>query len=97
MIAVWVKSLAGVYGAEEAAFRLAYSDTALDRRRSLWHHRDEYLVEGGIATDEYHILAIFEGEGPERDVVFACLSIRHQQRFREDLSLGEDQTTHWRI
>jgi hypothetical protein len=33
-------------------------------------HHDEYLVEGGIAPDEYRILAIFEGGGPDRTVVF---------------------------
>ncbi|KAE8400819.1 hypothetical protein BDV37DRAFT_296696 [Aspergillus pseudonomiae] len=38
-------------------------------------YRDEYLVEGCIAADEYRILAIFEGGGTERDVVFECLFI----------------------
>ncbi|PYH52386.1 uncharacterized protein BO96DRAFT_437954 [Aspergillus niger CBS 101883] len=72
MIAVWVKGLAGVYSAEEAASGLGYSDTGRDRRRKLWHHRDEYLVEGGIAADEYRILAVFEGGGPEHEIVFEC-------------------------
>ncbi|KAL4934966.1 hypothetical protein BDV06DRAFT_234851 [Aspergillus oleicola] len=72
VIAVWVEHLSGVYSAEEVAARLGYSDTGLDPRRKLWHHRDEYLVEGGIAADEYRILAVFEGGGPEHDVVFEC-------------------------
>ncbi|BCR83531.1 uncharacterized protein ACHE_10933A [Aspergillus chevalieri] len=72
VIAVWVEHLSGVYSAEEVAARLGYSDTGLDRRRKLWQHRDEYLVEGGIVADEYRVLAIFEGGGPERNVVFAC-------------------------
>ncbi|KAE8132450.1 hypothetical protein BDV38DRAFT_275130 [Aspergillus pseudotamarii] len=38
-------------------------------------HRDEYLVEGRIRADEYRILAVFEGGGPERNVVFECLFI----------------------
>ncbi|KAL5042241.1 hypothetical protein BDW71DRAFT_217091 [Aspergillus fruticulosus] len=46
VIAVWAKGLAGVYSAEEAATKLGYSDTGLDRRRKLWHHRDEYLGGG---------------------------------------------------
>lgn len=70
LIAVWTKGLAGVYSAEEAASKLGYSDTGLDRRRTLWHHRDEYLIEGGIAADEYRILAVFEGGGPEHEIVF---------------------------
>ncbi|KAK9629781.1 hypothetical protein V6Z98_003329 [Aspergillus fumigatus] len=74
LIAVWVKDLAGVYSAEEVACRLGYSDTGPDHRRRLSPHRDEYLVEGGIAADEYRILAVFKGGGPERNVVFACRS-----------------------
>ncbi|KAE8130867.1 hypothetical protein BDV38DRAFT_42195 [Aspergillus pseudotamarii] len=72
VIAVWTKGLAGVYSAEEAASKLGYSDAGLDRRRKLWHHRDEYLIEGGIAADEYRILAVFEGGGPEHEIVFEC-------------------------
>lgn len=70
VIAVWAKNLAGVYSAEEVACRLGYSDTGLNPRRRLRNHHDEYLVEGGIAADEYRILAVFEGGGPERNVVF---------------------------
>ncbi|KAL4951595.1 hypothetical protein BDW69DRAFT_36653 [Aspergillus filifer] len=72
VIAVWVEHLSGVYSAEKVAARLGYSDTGLDPHRKLWHHRGEYLVEGGIAADEYRILAVFEGGGPEHDVVFEC-------------------------
>lgn len=32
--------------------------------------------KGGIAADEYRILAIFEGGGAERDVVFECPAYR---------------------
>lgn len=70
VIAVWVKGLAGVYSAEEAASRLGYSDTGLQRK--ICHHRDEYLVEGGIVDTEYRVLAIFEGGGPPRNIVFEC-------------------------
>lgn len=61
----------GVFGAEEVASRLGYSDTGGDISRQIWHHRDEYLVDGGIPADEYRILAVFEGGGPDRDVVFS--------------------------
>lgn len=72
VIAVWTKGLASVYSAEEVARRLGYSDIGLDPKRKLQPHRDEYLVEGCIAADEYRILAIFEGGGTERVVVFEC-------------------------
>ncbi|CRG91094.1 hypothetical protein PISL3812_08142 [Talaromyces islandicus] len=72
VVAVWVKHLAGVYSAEEAASTLGYCDTGLDPTRKLCHHHDEYLVDGGIAADEYRILAVFEGGGPERNVIFTC-------------------------
>lgn len=71
VIAVWAKDLFGVFDAEEVASRLGYSDTGGDIRRQLWHHCDEYLVEGGIPADEYRILAVFEGGGPDRYVVFS--------------------------
>ncbi|PIG79218.1 hypothetical protein AARAC_011830 [Aspergillus arachidicola] len=71
VIAVWAKDLAGVYSAEEVACRLGYFDMGLDPRRRLRNHHKEYLVEGGIAADEYRILAKFEGGGPERNVIFA--------------------------
>lgn len=72
VIAVWVEHLSGVYSAEEIAARLGYSDTGLDPQRKIWHHRDEYLVEGGIVADEYRVLAIFEDGGPPRNIVFEC-------------------------
>ncbi|KAL2005968.1 hypothetical protein VTN00DRAFT_9622 [Thermoascus crustaceus] len=72
VIAVWARDLPGVYDAEKVASGLGYSDTGSDNRRKLRHHHDEYLVEGGIAADDYHILALFEGGGPDRDVVFEC-------------------------
>lgn len=72
MVAVWAKGLAGVCSAEDAASRLGYSDTGLDIRKKLYPHCDEYLLEGGLAADEYRILAVFEGGGRERDVIFEC-------------------------
>jgi hypothetical protein len=68
----WAEDLAGVYSAEEAAYMLGYSDAGPNPQKRLRNHHDEYLVEGGVAADEYHILAIFEGGGPERDVAFEC-------------------------
>lgn len=59
LIAVWAKNLAGVYSTEEVAHRLGYSDAGLNPRRRLRNHHDEYLVEGGIAADEYRILAFW--------------------------------------
>lgn len=64
--------MSGVCSAEEVAARLGYSDTGLDPHRKLWHHRDEYLVEGGIVADEYRVLAIFEGGVPPRNAVTEC-------------------------
>ncbi|KAH2362356.1 hypothetical protein KXV92_007135 [Aspergillus fumigatus] len=69
VIAVWAKDLPGVYSAEEVASILGYSNTGPNPRKRLCNHYDEYLVEGGIAMDEYRILALFEGGGPDRDVV----------------------------
>ncbi|CDM32749.1 unnamed protein product [Penicillium roqueforti FM164] len=74
MIAVWVEGLVGVYSAEEAASRLEYIDIGLGLRKS--PHYKEYLIEGGIATDEYRILAVFEGGGLEYDAVFEYPSYR---------------------
>ena len=77
VIAVWTENLPGVYSAERIAARLEYSDTGPNPRRRTWHHRGEYLVEGGIAAaDEYRVLAIFEGGGPPRNVVFKYPSYR---------------------
>ncbi|KAG2417206.1 hypothetical protein HFD88_008425 [Aspergillus terreus] len=70
VIAVWAQDLLHVYSAEDAARTLEYSDWGSDPQRRLDAHEDEYLVEGGIAADEYRILAVFEGGGPERTVVF---------------------------
>lgn len=66
VIAVWAKDLNGVYSAEQVASVLKYPDEMIR------NHYDEYLVEGGIAADQFRILAIFEGGGAERDVVFEC-------------------------
>lgn len=89
VIAVWVKGLAGVYSAEEAACRLKYSDTDTDRKRKPWPHRDEYLLDGGIAADDYRVLAVFEGGGPEHDVVFECPLYQITTRVPSGLFLGQ--------
>lgn len=72
VIAIWSRDLFGVYDAESVATELGYFDTGSDRRRMVRNHRDEYLVDGGIAADEYCVLAVFEGSGPDRNVVFEC-------------------------
>lgn len=72
VIAVWTKDLTGVYSAEKVALMLEYPDTESSCRKRLPNHLDEYLVEGGIAADEYRILAVFEGGGTERVVTFEC-------------------------
>ncbi|CEL06333.1 hypothetical protein ASPCAL07439 [Aspergillus calidoustus] len=72
VIAVWAKDLTGVYDAEEVASLLGYSDTGSDPCRKRRDHHDEYIIEGGILADEYRILAIFNGSGMQRDVVFEC-------------------------
>ncbi|KAJ9224384.1 hypothetical protein DTO169C6_3215 [Paecilomyces variotii] len=94
VIAVWAKGLTGVYSAQSVASMLGYSDTGTDPRRRIQHHRDEYLVESGIAADEYCILAVFEGGGKDRDVVFEYPLYKTRTT---NSSLEEDQTTHWRI
>lgn len=71
VIAVWVGNLVDVYSAEVAASKLRYSDMGLDPARKLWHHCEENPVNGGIAADEYRVLAVFEGGGPDRNVIFA--------------------------
>ncbi|RAK79180.1 uncharacterized protein BO72DRAFT_400561 [Aspergillus fijiensis CBS 313.89] len=63
VIAVWAEHMTRVFSAKEAATRLAYRDPEL--------YGEEYLVEGGIVADDYRVLAVFEGGGPARNVVFA--------------------------
>ncbi|KAL4736615.1 hypothetical protein BDV11DRAFT_193493 [Aspergillus similis] len=72
IIAIWVKDLPGLYSAEDVAEQLGYpeSEPGMNQGMTVSAHRDEYLVEGGIAPDEYRILAIFEGGGPDRTVIF---------------------------
>ncbi|KAL4761373.1 uncharacterized protein BDW70DRAFT_168115 [Aspergillus foveolatus] len=72
IIAIWVKDLPGLYSAEDVAQQLGYpkSGSEPNRRATISAHHGEYLVEGGIKPDEYRILAIFEGGGLDRTVVF---------------------------
>lgn len=60
-IAIWSRGLRNVYDAYEVAKWLGYHSPSLDPRRQLDNHLDEYLVAGGISTDEYRVLAIFHG------------------------------------
>jgi hypothetical protein len=53
------------YDAYNVARRLGYTDTGIHPRRQLSHHRDEYLIYGGISADDYAILAIFPAGGDE--------------------------------
>ncbi|KAH1971363.1 hypothetical protein KXW88_003158 [Aspergillus fumigatus] len=89
VIAVWAKDLPGVYSAEEVASILGYSNTGPNPRKRLCNHYDEYLVEGGIAMDEYRILALFEGGGPDRDVVFECPFYRIPARIPREFLPGK--------
>jgi hypothetical protein len=50
-----------------------YNDSGQDRRRRLRNHWHEYLVWGGIFVDDYRILAVFRGDGPERSVPLCSL------------------------
>ncbi|KAL4962047.1 uncharacterized protein BDV14DRAFT_179193 [Aspergillus stella-maris] len=91
VVAVWARGLMGVYSAEEAATKLGYNDMGLtgmdpDERRKIRHHWNEYLVEGGIAADEYRILAIFEGGGPDRVVDFEW----PEYRLRSSMAIPRD-------
>lgn len=61
IIAIWSRGLCNVYDAYEVAKRLGYHSKSLDPRERLENHLDEYLVAGGISSDEYRILAIFHG------------------------------------
>ena len=47
---------------------LGYKNSGQDRRRRLKSHRYKYLVWGSIPADDYRILAVFPGDGPERSV-----------------------------
>jgi hypothetical protein len=51
-----------VYG---IAQKLGYTDPGIHPRRRLSHHRDEYLIYGGISVDDYAILATFPAGGDE--------------------------------
>ncbi|KAL4985265.1 hypothetical protein BDW68DRAFT_165466 [Aspergillus falconensis] len=72
VIAIWAKDLRGLYSAEDIAEQLGYPEFGPGTADGMTvsAHRNEYLVEGGISPDEYRILAVFEGGGPDRTVVF---------------------------
>jgi len=68
IIAVWAEDMHHLYKAEDIAETLGYDDSGQDPRRRLRNHRHEYLVWGSILADDYRILAVFAGDGPERSV-----------------------------
>ena len=53
------------YDAYSMAQRLGYTVSSVHPRRQLSHHRDEYLIYGGISADDYAILAILPAGGNE--------------------------------
>jgi hypothetical protein len=63
-----------LYEAEDIARSLRYNNSGQDRRRKLAYFRHEYLVWGGIAADDYRILGVFSGDGPERSVLLRSLT-----------------------
>jgi len=74
IIAVWAKDIHHLYKAEDIARALGYNNSGQDRRRKLAYFRYEYLVWGGIAADDYRILGVFSGDGPERSVLLRSLT-----------------------
>lgn len=68
IISVWSQGLPSVYNAYAIASWLGYFKRSLDKRRRLGHHLSEYLVYGGISSDENRILAIFEGTSEQTDI-----------------------------
>jgi hypothetical protein len=74
IIAVWAEDIQHLYRAEGIATALGYNNSGQDRRRRLMNHRYEYLVWGGIAADDYRILVVFPGDGPERSVSLLSLT-----------------------
>lgn len=74
IIAVWAKDMHHLYKAEDIATALGYNNSGQDRRRKLAYFRHEYLVWGGIAADDYRILGVFSGDGPERSVLLRSLT-----------------------
>jgi hypothetical protein len=74
IIVIWAEDLHYLYQAEDIATTLGYNDSGQDRRRRLRNHWHEYLVWGGIFADDYRILAVFRGDGPERSVLLCSLT-----------------------
>ncbi|KAL4931809.1 uncharacterized protein BDV17DRAFT_288393 [Aspergillus undulatus] len=79
VITIWAKDLPGIYSAEDVVSQLGYPQTGHPTGQTISGHHNEYLVEGGIAPDEYRILAIFEGGGdePGQTVVFDNSPLYH--------------------
>jgi hypothetical protein len=68
IVAIWAKGLHDVYDAYKVAEMLGYRNDSSNPRKRLANHVDEYLVLGGISADEYRILAIFNGQGEQRNI-----------------------------
>lgn len=75
IIAVWAKDIHHLYKAEDIARALGWDNSGQDRRRKLAYFRHEYLVWGGIAADDYRILGVFSGDGPERSVLLCSITM----------------------
>jgi hypothetical protein len=86
IIAVWAKDMVDVYDAGDVAAALGYNDNSQDNRRKLRNHRYEYLVYGGINADDYRILVIFDGGGPERLVPLRSLHYSVEARIPGDFA-----------
>ncbi|OGM39591.1 hypothetical protein ABOM_011954 [Aspergillus bombycis] len=92
VVAVWAKDLGDVYDAEKIAFGLEYSDLSPDKRRQLWHHHYEYLIEGGI-VDVSRVLAVFKGGGGIRNITFECPYYKFTARVPSEYLIGKGLRT----
>lgn len=52
IVALWAKNMPNVYDGERLALAFRYDDAGTDSRRRLSGHRDEFLVYGGVLTDQ---------------------------------------------
>jgi hypothetical protein len=73
IVAVWAKGIYHIYRAEHIATALRYNNSGQDSRRKLSNHRYEYLVWGGIAADDYRILAEFPRAASMEEYTYEAL------------------------
>lgn len=71
IIAVWAKDIHHLYKSEDIATALRYNNSGQDRRRKLAY---EYPVWGCITADDYRILGVFSGDGPEQSILLRSLT-----------------------